>query len=160
MLGKRQIFSWDHFEQECVHLHYSKIQHSCPYGHFIVTENQIVLFYLLRAGDIPGCEGSGDGSRLISFSLSLCLLSVGVKDTSSCLGGSTSSSFSEVVTLEGDIPAKEIKGKRSTVQYCAAGSLTDQLAESDPHWENGLSIRTNIMNALQLLLNCFSSAGI
>lgn len=78
---------------------------------------KIRLFYLLHAGDIPGCEGSDDGSRLISFSFSSCLFSVGVKDTFSCLGGSTSSSFSEVLMLEGDIPAKEIKGKvRSTIQ--------------------------------------------
>ena len=45
------------------------------------------------------------------------MFSEGVKDTFSCLGGSTSSSFSEVLMLEGDIPAKEIKGKvRSTIQ--------------------------------------------
>lgn len=112
---KANIQKCDHFEQQYIHLHCTESERkavlSCVYDHSSVKANQNLLFHLLHAGDIPSCEESGDGNKLISFSLSLFLFSVGVKDMFSCLGGSTSSSFSELVILEGDIPAKENKGK-------------------------------------------------
>lgn len=77
----------------------------------MLEQIQNLLLYLLPAGDTPRYEESGDGNRLISFSLSLFLFSVGVKDTFSCLGGSTSSAFSELVILEADVPSKENKEK-------------------------------------------------
>lgn len=77
----------------------------------MLEQIQNLLLYLLPVGDTPRCEESGDGNRLISFSLSLFLFSVGVKDMFSCFCGSTSSSFSELVTLEADVPSKENKGK-------------------------------------------------
>ena len=77
----------------------------------MLEQIQNLLLYLLPAGDTPTCEESGDGNRLISFSLSLFLFSVGVKDMFSCLGSSTSSSFPEWVILEADVPSKENKGK-------------------------------------------------
>jgi len=77
----------------------------------ILKQIQNLLLYLLPAGGTPRCEESGDGNRLISFSLSLFLFSVGVKDMFSCLGGSTSSSFSDLAISEADTPSKENKGK-------------------------------------------------
>lgn len=92
------------------------------------------LLHLPRAGDIPSCEESGDGNKLISFSLSLFLLSVGVKDMFSCLGGSTSSSFSELAVPEGDIPAKENKGqvkssRENEVCLCSVTGKESSLGE-------------------------------
>lgn len=81
-----------------------------------VSKQISLLLHLPRAGDTPSCEESGDGNKLISFSLSLFLLSVGVKDMFSCLGGSISSSFSELVVPEGDIPAKENRQVKSSME--------------------------------------------
>lgn len=63
------------------------------------------VLYLLPAGAAPRCEESGDGNKLISFSLSLLLPSVGGTDMI-CLGGS-GSSFLGLVTSEADVPSKQ-----------------------------------------------------
>lgn len=72
------------------------------------------VLYLLPAETAPRCEESGNGIKLRAFSFSLLLPSVGGTDMI-CLGGS-GSSFSRLVMLEADVPAKHSKGKIRTTR--------------------------------------------
>lgn len=74
-----------------------------------VRAHESPVLYLLPAETAPRCEESGHGIRLMAFSFSLILPSVGGIDMI-CLGGS-GSSFSRLGMLEADVPAKQSKGK-------------------------------------------------
>lgn len=109
---KRQIFKRNPFEEQYIHYTTLKANGKQAYlhGHFNVRANSESVS-LLPASGTPGREESVDGNRLISFSLSIFLFSVGIKDLFSGLGGSTSSSFPESAILEADVPSKKNKGK-------------------------------------------------
>lgn len=111
-LGKQQTLSCAPLGDQCLHCTILTTNTQQPWlcSHSMSKQIQSPVLYLLPAGTAPRCEESGKGNKLMAFSLSLTLPSVGGTDMI-CLGGSDSS-FSGLVTLEADVPSKQSKGKK------------------------------------------------
>lgn len=102
----------------------TNIQQPWLCSHFMSEHIWSPVLYLLPAGTAPRCEESGDGNKLMAFSFSLLLPSVGGTDMI-CLDGSGSSP-SGLVMLEADVPSKQSKEKIRTTRENSLTLSSDQ----------------------------------